>query len=56
MHGGLQWFPLTMRDPSEYWRGVVSGQPALDRFLDASLRATACRRIGWCSWVSARAP
>ena len=37
MYGGLQWFPLTMRDPSEYWRGVVSAQPAVDRFLDAQL-------------------
>jgi phospholipase/carboxylesterase len=37
MHGGLQWFPLTLRDPSEYWRGVVAAQPALDRFLDAEL-------------------
>ena len=37
MHGGLQWFPLTLRDPSEYWRGVVAAQPAVDRFLDAEL-------------------
>lgn len=37
MPGALQWFPLTMRDPSEYWRGVVSAQPGLDRFLDAEL-------------------
>ena len=37
MHGGLQWFPLTLRDPSEYWRGVAAAQPALDRFLDAEL-------------------
>ena len=37
MFGALQWFPLTMRDPSEYWRGVVAAQPALDRFLDAEL-------------------
>ena len=37
MHGGLQWFPLTMRDPGEYWRGVAAAQPALDRFLDAEL-------------------
>jgi phospholipase/carboxylesterase len=37
MFGGLQWFPLTMRDPSEYWRGVSAAQPALDRFLDAEL-------------------
>lgn len=37
MYGGLQWFPLTLRDPSEYWRGVTSAQPVLDRFLDAEL-------------------
>jgi phospholipase/carboxylesterase len=34
---GRQWFPLTMRDPSERWRGVVSAQPAVDAFLDAEL-------------------
>jgi phospholipase/carboxylesterase len=37
MYGGLQWFPLTMRDPSEYWRGVSAAQPDLDRFLDSEL-------------------
>jgi phospholipase/carboxylesterase len=37
MMGGLQWFPLTMRDPGERWRGVVAARPALDRFLDAEL-------------------
>jgi phospholipase/carboxylesterase len=37
MYGGLQWFPLTMRDPSEYWRGVAGAQPNLDRFLDGEL-------------------
>jgi phospholipase/carboxylesterase len=37
MHGGLQWFPLTLRDPSERWRGVVAAKPALDRFLDAEV-------------------
>ena len=37
MYGGLQWFPLTLRDPSEYWRGVEAARPALDRFLDAEL-------------------
>jgi phospholipase/carboxylesterase len=37
MHGGLQWFALTLRDPSEYWRGVEAARPALDRFLDAEL-------------------
>jgi phospholipase/carboxylesterase len=37
MYGALQWFALTMRDPSEYWRGVEAARPALDRFLDAEL-------------------
>jgi len=37
MHGGLQWFPLTMRDPGERWRGAVAARPELDRFLDAEL-------------------
>lgn len=37
MYGGLQWFPLTLRDPSEYWRGVEAARPMLDRFLDAEL-------------------
>ncbi|NRG17077.1 prolyl oligopeptidase family serine peptidase [Rhizobiales bacterium] len=34
---GRQWFPLTMRDPSEYWRGVVAARPVLDEFIDAEL-------------------
>lgn len=37
MPGALQWFPLTMRDPQEYWRGVEAARPALDAFLDAEL-------------------
>jgi phospholipase/carboxylesterase len=37
MYGGLQWFPLTLRDPSEYWRGVVSAQPAVDRYIGEQL-------------------
>jgi phospholipase/carboxylesterase len=37
MPGALQWFPLTLRDPSERWRGVVAARPGLDRFLDAEL-------------------
>jgi phospholipase/carboxylesterase len=37
MYGSLQWFPLTLRDPSERWRGVVAARPALDRFLDTEL-------------------
>jgi phospholipase/carboxylesterase len=48
MYGGLQWFPLTLRDLSEYWRGVAAAQPALDRFLDAELaryRLTADRLV-----------
>jgi phospholipase/carboxylesterase len=35
--GGYQWFPLTFRDPGEYWRGVNAAGPALERFLDAEL-------------------
>jgi phospholipase/carboxylesterase len=35
--GGRQWFPLSMRDPEELWRGVEDARPALDRFLDAEL-------------------
>ncbi|MCF3932242.1 alpha/beta fold hydrolase [Acuticoccus sp. M5D2P5] len=35
--GGREWFPLTMRDPSEYVRGVVAAAPSIDRFLDAEL-------------------
>lgn len=34
---GRQWFALTMRDPSEYWRGVVAARPVLDEFIDAEL-------------------
>ena len=36
---GRQWFPLTMRDPSERWRGVTMAHPGLDAFLDAELEA-----------------
>jgi phospholipase/carboxylesterase len=35
---GYQWFPLTMRDPEERWRGAIAARPALDAFLDAELR------------------
>lgn len=35
---GRQWFPLTMRDPDERWRGVVAARPLLDAFLDAELQ------------------
>lgn len=34
---GRQWFHLTMRDPSEFWRGVSDARPALSDFLDAEL-------------------
>ena len=34
---GRQWFPLTMRDPQERWRGVVAARPILDGFLDSEL-------------------
>ncbi len=34
---GRQWFPLSMRDPDEYWRGVTEAAPALNAFLDAEL-------------------
>jgi phospholipase/carboxylesterase len=37
MHGGLQWFALTLSDVSEYWRGVVHARHGVDRFLDAEL-------------------
>jgi len=37
MPGALQWFPLTLRDPTERWRGVVAARPRLDRFVDAEL-------------------
>ena len=32
---GRQWFPLTLRDPAEYWRGVSAAARTLDGFLDA---------------------
>lgn len=34
---GRQWFPLTMRDPEERWRGCVAAGPTLDAFLDDEL-------------------
>jgi phospholipase/carboxylesterase len=34
---GREWFPLTMRDPSERWRGVNAAAPVLNAFLDAEL-------------------
>lgn len=35
---GRQWFQLTLRDPSERWRGVTAATPVLDAFLDAELQ------------------
>ncbi len=35
---GRQWFPLTMRDPTEFARGVATARPELDAFLDAELQ------------------
>src|SRR5262247_1933533 len=37
MPGSLQWFALTLRDPTEYRRGVLAARPAVDGFLDAEL-------------------
>jgi phospholipase/carboxylesterase len=34
---GRQWFPLTLRDPDERWRGVNAAAPILNRFLDTEL-------------------
>jgi phospholipase/carboxylesterase len=34
---GFQWFPLTFRDPHEYWRGVNAAAPLLDLYLDRTL-------------------
>jgi phospholipase/carboxylesterase len=34
---GKQWWALTMRDPSERWRGCQAAGPDLDHFLDAEL-------------------
>lgn len=34
---GRQWFALSMRDPSERWRGVNQARPHLDAFLDEEL-------------------
>ncbi|MEM9220816.1 MAG: prolyl oligopeptidase family serine peptidase [Pseudomonadota bacterium] len=35
--GGRAWFPLTMRDPSEYARGVAAAGPALERGIEDEL-------------------
>ncbi len=34
---GREWFPLTMRDPGERWRGVTMAAPGRQTFLDAEL-------------------
>lgn len=34
---GRQWFPLTLRDPAEFWRGVIYAAPRLEAFLDEEL-------------------
>jgi phospholipase/carboxylesterase len=34
---GRQWFPLSMRDSSELWKGAMHARPAIDRFLDDEL-------------------
>src|ERR1700709_1332040 len=49
---GRQWFPLTMRDPDERWRGVTKAAPVLARFIDAeltrrSLPASALALVGF---------
>lgn len=36
--GGFQWFDLTMRDPTEYWRGVEKAGPQLNEFIDEQLK------------------
>ena len=37
---GRQWFDLTMRDPSEYSRGVNTARPELNAFLDSEMEKT----------------
>jgi phospholipase/carboxylesterase len=37
MAEGRQWFPLTLRDPGEYWTGVSHAGPRLEAFLEAEL-------------------
>ena len=49
---GRQWFPLTMRDPQEFSRGVATARPTLDVFLDAELQRhgldeSACALVGF---------
>jgi phospholipase/carboxylesterase len=35
---GRQWFPLSMRDMEERWKGVTKAGPVLEAFLEAELR------------------
>ena len=49
---GRQWFPLTMRDPHEFARGVVAARPGFDEFLGAELKRhgldeSACALVGF---------
>ena len=49
---GRQWFALTMRDPTEFSRGVAKARPAVDVFLDAELERqgleeSACALVGF---------
>jgi len=37
MPGALQWFALSLRDPHEFWQGVVAAAPGVDRFIDQEL-------------------
>jgi phospholipase/carboxylesterase len=37
---GRQWWPLTMRDPSERWRGCQQAGPDLEAFLEQELVRT----------------
>ncbi|QRM28990.1 alpha/beta hydrolase [Microvirga sp. VF16] len=34
---GREWFPLSLTDPREFWRGVTYAAPQLDAFLDREL-------------------
>jgi phospholipase/carboxylesterase len=35
---GRQWFPFSLSEPEDFWRGVNKAAPALDEFLDAELK------------------
>jgi len=36
--GGRQWFPLTVRDPEEFWQGVNHAAPVVAAYLDDLLQ------------------